>query len=103
MNNYCVYEKAIKELYHLTYGKFEHDEIKAIELFDKLIDRGTKIHPDELKRLCKDVGYSEAAREEISQIYDIVKYYKEYLNKPDKNQHWTSKMIDRLYIGENNE
>ena len=48
MNDYCVYEKAIKKLWELTRGKIEHGEEAAIELFDKLIDRGTEIHMDTL-------------------------------------------------------
>ena len=97
MNSYCVYEKAMTELYQLTHGKFEHDEEKAIELFDKLIDRGTEILPDELKELCRQAGYLEPASKDISQIYDIIKFHKDYLGKSHKNQHWTDEMIEGLY------
>ena len=90
-----IYQKAIKKLYHKTYGKLEHGENKAIELFDKLLSRGIKFHCDDVKRICQEVGYDENASQEISQIYDYINIYKQYKN--DKIiSCWTVEMIDEL-------
>ena len=95
MDTESIYQKAIKKLHHLTYGKFEHDENKAIELFDKLLSRGIKFHCDDVKRICQEVGYGEAASQEISQIYDYIDIYKRYKNGKIISC-WTEKMIGEL-------
>ena len=90
-----IYKKAIKLLHKLTYGKFEHDEEKAIELFDKLIDRGITIHCDTVKDICQEMGYLEPAAQEVGNIYDIIDCYKQY--KTGKLiSHWTTEMIDEV-------
>jgi len=86
-----IYKKAIKELFHKTYGKFEHDEKKAIELFDKLISSGIESHCDTVKKLCLEVGYHKSASEEIAQIYDIISLYKSH--KKSNMIYWD---IDKL-------
>ena len=86
-----VYRKAIKELFHKTYCKFEHDEEKAIELFDKLLDRGIESHCDTIEKLCIEAGYDEYGSEEIAKIYDIISLYKLYQKSLIK--HWD---IDKL-------
>ena len=90
-----TYKKAIKLLFHLTNGKFEHDENKAIELFAKLIDRGITIDCDTVKNICQEVGYLEPAAQEISMIYDIINHYKQYKTGKDIS-HWTNEMIDEV-------
>ncbi len=88
-----TYKNAIKLLHHLTYGKFEHDEDKAVELFDKLIDRGITIDCNTVKDICQEVGYLEPAAQEVGNIYDIIDFYKQY--KTGKTiSHWTKEMID---------
>lgn len=95
MNTEGIYQKAIKKLHHKTYGKFEHDENKAIELFDKLLSRGIEFHCDDVKRICQKVGYDEAASQEISHIYDCIDIYKRYKNGKIPSC-WTVEMIDEL-------
>lgn len=95
MNAEGIYQKAIKKLLHKTYGKFEHDENKAIELFDKLLSRGIELHCDDVKRICQEVGYDENASQEISQIYDCIDIYKQYKNGKT-TLCWTVEMIDEL-------
>jgi len=81
MANGDVYKKAINGLFQKTYAKFEHDEEKAIELFDKLFDAGITSHCDTINQLCKEAGYDEYASKEIAQIYDFVYLYKLYKQK----------------------
>ncbi len=90
-----IYQKAIKELLHKTYGKFEHDENKAIELFDKLLSRGIEIRCNDVKRICQEVGYDKYASQEISQIYDHINIYKQYKNGKIISC-WTVEMIEEL-------
>ncbi len=91
MANEEVYKKAIAQLFDATYGRFEHDEITAIELFDKLLDKGIESHCDTVRQLCKEAGYSEYACDEISHIYDVLSLYKLYKKKGP--MYWD---IDRL-------
>jgi hypothetical protein len=86
-----IYSKAIKELFQKTYGRFEHDEDKAIELFDKLLDRGIESHCDTIKELCAKAGYDEYASEEIGKIYDTISLYRIY--KKMRPMYWD---IDKL-------
>ena len=91
MANREVYKKAIAQLFDATYGKFEHDDLTAIELFDKLIDKGIKSHCDTVRQLCEEVGYSKYACDEIAHIYDVLSLYKVY--KKTNPGYWD---IDRL-------
>lgn len=90
-----IYRKAIAELIQKTYFRFEHDEVKAIELFDKLLDRGIKSHCDDVKEFCRGAGYDKHASKEIAKIYDIISLYKSY--KERAPIHWD---IDKL-LGDN--
>ena len=87
MGNAEVYETAIAALYEKTYGRFEHDEEKAIELFDKLLDARIQSHCDTVRSLCLKAGYEKHAAEAIAQIYDIVSLYKAYKSKK-ASMHW---------------
>ena len=91
MNHEEIYRKAIKELHHKTYGRFEHDEEKAIELFDKLLDSDIKSHCDTIKRLCIEAGYDKCASKEIAKVYDIICLYKNH--KKDSMAYWD---IDKI-------
>lgn len=81
MANGDVYKKAINDLFQKTYGRFEHDEEKAIELFDILLDEGIESHCDSVKEFCREAGYDQSASEEIAQIYDILSLYKSHKKK----------------------
>lgn len=63
-----IYRKAIELLFHKTYGKMEHGEKKAIELFDQLLGRDIESHCDVVKQFCREAGYDEHASKEIAQI-----------------------------------
>ena len=86
MTNKEIYKEAILELSEKTFKRFEHDEEKAIELFDKLLDKGIKSHCDTVKRFCKEAGYGEYESEAIANIYDIIDLYKAH--KKQECQHW---------------
>lgn len=90
-----IYRKAIDQLFHKTYEKMEHDENKAIELFDKLLNRNIRIHPDDLKKICQGAGYNELASEDICKMYDYVDIYKRY-KKGEIISCWTTQMINEL-------
>lgn len=91
MNNEEIYRRVIEKLYHKTDAKFEHDEEKAIELFDKLIDKGIENHCDTIIKLCQEAGYDEHSSEEIGKIYDIISLYKSHQKSSIK--YWD---IDKL-------
>jgi hypothetical protein len=86
-----IYRKAIKELFQKTYCKFEHDEDVAIELFDKLLDRGITSHCDTVKELCMEAGYDKYESKNIGKIYDVISLYKLY--QKSSMVHWD---IDEL-------
>lgn len=88
---YKIYKKAIEALYQKTFRRFGNDEKKAIELFEKLLDRDIKSQSDTIKKLCDEVGYDQSASEEIASIYDFISLYKEY--KMNGVAHWD---IDEL-------
>jgi hypothetical protein len=96
MSNETVYEKAVAELFHKTYGKLEDRDVTvAVELFDLLLERGKSIHPDTLKALCKKVGYHDFTSDKLAQIYDFVDVYRKYKGEIEFRR-WNEKMIDNL-------
>lgn len=90
-----IYRNAIEDLSGKTHGKFEHDENKAIELFDKLLSKDVKIHCDEITEICRDMGYDLDASQEISQIYDHIDFYRRY-KSGEFIMCWTDEMIESL-------
>ena len=95
MDNEAIYRKAIGLLWEKTYGSMEHDEEKAIELFDKLLDKGIKIHCNKIKQICVDVGYTEGSSRRIGGIYDIISLYKDY-RKGIHPTSWRDEDIENL-------
>lgn len=88
MESNDIYRRCITTLYEKTYGKFEHDEEKAIELFDKLLDEGLSSHCDTVKKLCLEAGYGEHAAGAIAAMYDTISLYKAYKKKAAPIQYW---------------
>jgi hypothetical protein len=76
-----IYRKAIKKLFQ-KYGKFEHDEEKAIELFDKLLDQGIESDCSTVEQLCFEADFDKNTSEEIAKIYNIISLYKKYKKNP---------------------
>ena len=96
MSNEDIYEKAVAKLVE-KYGELaERDLIAAVELFDRLLERGKNIHPDRLKALCEKAGYGEFGSDELSKIYNIVDKYRNYKGG-EEIRHWTDEMIDDLF------
>jgi len=96
MSNEDIYEKAVAKLVE-KYGELaERDLIAAVELFDRLLERGKNIEPDRLKALCEKAGYDEFGSDELSKIYDIVDKYRQY-KRGKEIRHWTDEMIDDLF------
>jgi hypothetical protein len=96
MSNGTVYEKAVAELFHKTYGKLEDRDVTvAVELFDLLLARDKSIHPDTLNELCKKVGYDNFVSDELAKIYDFVDVYRKYKGGTEFRR-WNNEMIDNL-------
>lgn len=96
MANKAIYENAVAELFHKTYGGLaDRDVIVAVELFDLLLEREKSIHPDDLKPLCKKAGFDDFTSDKLAQICDFVDVYRKYKGG-DEIQHWTEEMIDNL-------
>ncbi len=95
MSNEDIYEKVVAKLVE-KYGELANrDLIAAVELFDRLLERGKNIHPDRLKALCEKAGYGEFGSDELSKIYDIVDKYRNYKGGKDIPR-WNGDMIDDL-------
>lgn len=89
-----IYQRAIKDLFHKTYGRLEdRDRIVVAQLFDKLLERGYKIHVDDVTQLCKEIGYDEYIAKDIHQIYDDLLLFREELRNPKTIDYWPNKIF----------
>lgn len=96
MANETLYEKVVAKLFHkINGGLADRDVTVAVELFDLLLERKKRIHPDTLKELCKEAGFDDFTSGKLAQIYDFVDVYRKYKGG-DEIQHWTEEMIDNL-------
>jgi len=93
MSNEDIYEKAVGQLVQRYGALADRDVIAAVELFDRLLERDKNIHCDELKKLCKKVGYDDFTSGKLSQIYDFVDIYRKYKGGKDIPR-WNKAMID---------
>ena len=91
--NEQIYRHAMNELFHLTHEKFEHDENKAIELFEKLLKRNISIHPDLLKEIAQEVYIDEYDANKLYEIYDCLHIRQQNLNNQLLNDDQISKII----------
>jgi len=90
-----VYQRAVDALIK-TYGEIaDRDRIKVVQLFDLLLDRGHSIHVDDLRRICKNAGYSQETADEIGTLYDDLDLVRK-LKNPDTIDYWPPKRIDQI-------
>jgi hypothetical protein len=79
----AIYSRAMSELFQRTCGRLEdRDQIKVVQLFDKLLAAGRSIHIDELRRLCRDTGYDEWIGDQIGHLYDTLCLIRHEIEKP---------------------
>lgn len=98
----AIYSRAVRELFQHTYGRLEdRDRIKVVQLFDRLLADANSIHVDDLRRLCKDAGYSESTADEIGQLYDDLCLIRSELEDPRTLDHWRPEIIAEI-IGTQN-
>lgn len=96
MANETLYKKAVAKLFHNIGGGLEDRDVTiAVELFDLLLEREKRIHPDTLNGLCKEAGFDESTSDKLAQIYNFVDVYRNY--KEGTEIHWTNEMIDEFY------
>lgn len=98
--SYAIYERAASELFDSTYGGLaDRDRIKVVQLFDRLLAKGHSIHVDELRRLCRDVGYDDATADHIGLLYDDLYLIRRQLENPHTIDYWLSERIDQVING----
>lgn len=98
MNNVTVYQKAVQSLSSKVNGGLaDRDVIVAIELFDRLLDRGVTIHPDDLGDICKKACLDEFAAERLPLIFDVVEKYRKYKHG-EEYPRWKDVVIDSFFM-----
>ena len=94
------YRRGVTELFAKTYGGLaDRDRIKVVQLLDRLIARGLHIHVDDLRRICREVGYAEYAADDIGRIYDDLVLVREELENPLTLDYWPPERIERIVGG----
>ena len=92
-----VYKKAVAALFQRTgAGLADRDVTVAVELFDLLLGRKTRIDPDSLKELCEKAHFDDFTSGKLAQIYDFVDVYRKYKGG-EEIRHWTDEVIDDLF------
>jgi hypothetical protein len=100
----AIYRRAMSELFPRTYGGLpDRDRMKVVQLLDRLIARGLHIHVDDLRRMCREVGYAEYAADDIGRIYDDLILIREELENPQTLDYWPPERIERIIDGVGNE
>jgi hypothetical protein len=85
----AIYRRAVTELFHDTYGGLaDRDRIKVVQLFDRLLERGFRIHVDDLRGICREVGYDELGADGIGLIYDDLVLIREEMVSPQTLDYW---------------
>ena len=96
-----IHKCAIKWLFrNCAKGSMEHEEIRAIHLFDKLLAKGHSIHVDDITGFCLDAGFDEADSEQITRIYDTIQEFHQGKTLDD-DLYWDEEMIQEIERGEN--
>lgn len=89
-----VYARATHALFQNTYGRLEdRDQIKVVQLFDKLLKAGHLTHVDDLRRLCRDAGYDSGTADDIGHLYDTLRLIRLELEKPGAFDYWPDKLL----------
>ena len=91
-----IYEEAVAVLFQrIGAGLADRDVTVAVELFDLLLEKGKRIHPDTLKELCTKADFDDFTSAKLPQIWDIVDVYRKY-KRGENIRHWTEETIDNL-------
>jgi len=86
-------------LFQSTYGGLaDRDRIKVVQLFDRLLKKGHSIHVDDLRRLCRNTGYSEETAYDIGLLYDDL-YLIRQLDNPHTIDYWLPGRIEQIISG----
>jgi hypothetical protein len=97
-----IYRRAVEELIQDTYGRLEdRDRIKVVQLFDKLLARGFRVHVDDLRRTCRQAGYGKDTADEIGRLYDDLVLIREELENPQTLDYWPPEKIGRVISAAN--
>lgn len=92
-----IYGRAVQELVQRAYNAIPgRDEIKTVQLFDRLLERGHSIHVDDLRRLCKDAGFDELTANHIGHLYDTLCLIRHELDNPNTIDYWPSEIMGRI-------
>ena len=92
-----IYRRAVTELFPRTYGGLaDRDRVKVVQLFDRLRARGFRIHVDDLRRICRQVGYGEDTADEIGRLYDDLALIREELENSQTLDYWPPEKIERV-------
>jgi hypothetical protein len=96
----AIYRRAVKELWQSTYGGLaDRDRIKVVQLFDKLLAKGFRIHVDDLRRICNQAHYADYAADGIGRLYDDLVLIREELKSPQTLDCWPPERMERIISG----
>jgi len=90
-----VYQRAVDALIGKCGELADRDRIKVVQLFDRLLDRGHSIHVDDLRRICKDAGYSQETANEIGTLYDDLDLVRK-LKNGHTTDYWPLERLERI-------
>jgi len=93
----AIYGRAVHELFRCTRGGLaDRDQIKVLQLFDRLLEAGHSIHVDDLRRLCKEIGYGEFTSDHIGQLYDTLCLIRHELDDPSTIDYWPPELMQQV-------
>lgn len=101
MMSEAIYRTAVHELFQRTYGKLEgRDEIKVVQLFDRLLTAGHSLHVDELRHTCTDAGYDESTADHIGHLYDTLCLIRRDVDTDNAIDYWPPEQMQRILLPE---
>ena len=90
-------------MFRTTRGGFaDRDRIKVVQLFDRLLAAGHSVHVDELRAMCRDVGYDQPTADDIGHLFDDLCLIRCELNDPSTIDYWPPERIKRIISEANN-
>jgi hypothetical protein len=98
--SYTIYKRAVGKLLS-KYGVIgDQDRIKVVQLFDRLLAKDHSIHVDDLRRLCRDVGYDDATANQVGSLYDDLYLIRRHLENSHTLDYWPADQIDEIINGQ---
>ena len=99
--SYEIYSRAIQALFKKTHGGLaDRDRIKVVQLFDRLLSKGYSIDVNDLRGLCKDIGYDSYTTDNIGFLYDTLDLIRTELDSNKTIDYWPEAVTNNIINGE---